>query len=50
LVEIRLRQGLLGDVRVAWGAATIRGRPALLVASEDNTTGRKVSIQFEKER
>jgi hypothetical protein len=46
--EIKLRQGTLGNARIAWGTASLQGREALLVASEDRSAGRKLSISLDQ--
>jgi len=45
--EFRLQHGILGNVRIAWGTGSFLGKEALLVASEDHVSGRKLSITTE---
>lgn len=45
--EFPLKFGLLGNVKVAWGKGQFLGKEALLVASEDPTAGRKITISNE---
>ena len=47
IAEFRLQHGILGNVRIAWGTGSFRGKEALLVASEDQVGGRKLSITTE---
>jgi hypothetical protein len=45
--EFRLRSGALGNVTVAWGTGSFFGKKALLVASEDRSGQKKLSISTE---
>lgn len=45
--EFRLQRGILGNVRIAWGTGSFLGKEVLLVASEDQVSGRKLSITTE---
>lgn len=42
--EFRRRQGTLGGIRVAWATGTFLGDKALLVASQDASGAKKLSI------
>jgi hypothetical protein len=44
IAEFRLREGTLGGVRVAWATGTFLGDNALLVASQDESGEKKLSI------
>ena len=45
--EFRLKNGILGNVRIAWDTGSFLGKEALLVASEDEVGGKKLSIATE---
>ena len=48
--EFPLQHGKLGSIRVAWGTGTFLGKKALLVASEDQGAGKKLTISTENDQ
>lgn len=42
--EFGINNGVLGNISIAWGSGSMFGKEALLVASETEASGRKISI------